>query len=166
MIFQTTKQLGQSVKCECSNRCLRGGGSHGGRAPTCSAATTSQCAGPKIQTARGQRPGAIAIWEFYTHIFIEIEEIGCSNKHSAKAPSGFGSEHLALPRSALQRERFHHYQAALWLSKNPQISIPWTSTPFKKETGNKLAWTLGFITLSQDSHDTRLLTAFPSLVFN
>lgn len=81
---KSMKQSGKPVKCQCP----WGGRRDGVRAPTCSAVTMSPCAGPKTQTARGQRPVAIAIWEVYTHTFIEIEEIS-SNKHSAKAPLGF-----------------------------------------------------------------------------
>lgn len=55
---------------------------------------------------------------------------------------------------------FHDYQEALWPSENSPIFNTWTCTYFKKETGKKLAWKMGFTTLSQDSHDTHLLTAF------
>ena len=152
------KQLGSSVKCKCSNHCLRGSRRRGVRAPTCSAVTMSWRTGPEIQTARGERPDAIAIWEVYTHTLIETEEISYS-KAFGHSPIGLSQRALAL---TLRQEMFHHYQAALWPSRNPQISIPWTCTSFKKETGKKLAWKLGFTTLSQDSHDTHLLTAFPS----
>lgn len=66
--------------------------------------------GPQIQTARGERPDAIAIWQVYTHTLIETEEIRYSKEAFGHSPIGLSQRARAL---TLRQEMFHHYQAAL-----------------------------------------------------
>lgn len=98
--------------------------------------TTSQCSGPKIQTARGGRADAVAVWEVYTHTFIETEEICYSIKHLVKVPSGCHSEHLALALLCGRRCSIIPFQ--LYTHPNPLRSLSLELLSGKKQERKQL----------------------------